>query len=72
MTREMQRGNKIIMDSFVCEDFVLPISKTSLPDTEDFFPPINRFSRRRLGHAVLAEWEQVCFKNRLLCVYEED
>jgi hypothetical protein len=58
----MQRGNKIIVVSFVCEDFILPVLDRDSPVTEDFFLPIARFSRRQTGQAILAEWEQVCFK----------
>ena len=68
----VQPGNKIIVDSFICEDFILPVLKINPPVTEDFFPPAARFSRRQMGHAVLVEWEQVFFKNRRLYAYEED
>lgn len=69
---DMQPVKKIIVESFICEDFNLPVLNINSPIVEDFSLPVARFSRRQMGHAILAEWEQVCFKNRRLYVYEED
>lgn len=71
MKREIQRGKKIILDSFVYEDFGLPVLRIDARVSGDYFPPA-LFSRRQSGHAVLVERERVCFKNHRLCVYEED
>jgi hypothetical protein len=68
----MQPENKITVDSFVCDDFLLPVLNTDSPVTKDFLPPIARFLRQQLGHAALAEGEQTCFKNRRWHMYEED
>ena len=66
----MQSRNEIIVDSFVHEDFVLPVLKINPPG--DFFLRDIRFSKRQMGHAMLAEWEQVCIMNHRQYVYEED
>jgi|HubBroStandDraft_5_1064220.scaffolds.fasta_scaffold248903_2 hypothetical protein len=58
----MQPGNKIIVDSFVCEDFNLPVLWIDSSVAEDFFLPVIRLSKRQMSDAVLAEWEQVCFR----------
>jgi hypothetical protein len=68
----MRPGNEIIIDSFIFEDFDLPVVKTEPPVTEDYCPPVDQFSRRRMGQAVLTEWEQVCLKNRRLCAHDEN
>jgi hypothetical protein len=68
----MRSEDKIIIDSFVFEDFALPVVKTDPSVTEDYCPLVDQFSRRRMGQAVLTEWEQVCLKNRRLCAHDEN
>lgn len=71
MTKEIQLGKKIILDSFVYEDFGLPVLRIDARVSGDYLPPA-LFSRQQSGHAVLAEWEGVCFRKHCLHVYEED
>jgi hypothetical protein len=68
----MQPGNKIVLESFVCDDFISPVIQIKPAVTEDFFPRGIRSSRRQIYRAVLSEWEQLCFKGRRLSVPEED